>query len=288
MQLEFHQIEPRYRELRADYRKNANRLVASLAEQGQQAPVLVVRSAVEGKYVLIDGYKRMEALDRMGSDTVKALLLPMGEAEALCLTHRQERGKRKTALEDGWLVREIVERHGMTQAETAKKLGHAKSWVSRRLALVRDLPERAEKLVRKGKLSAHGAMRALVPLARANIRDCEKIIEGIKESGLSTRQMERLYVAWRTADRAERRKLVAKPLLYLKAQEAMETSEEPESEERHLRKDIEILVTVSHRATRRVREKIRGQLPLMFKGIWEQARLAHLELEAEMGERMDA
>ena len=48
MQLEFHQIELRYRELRADYRQNANRLLASLAEYGQQAPVLVVRSTVEG------------------------------------------------------------------------------------------------------------------------------------------------------------------------------------------------------------------------------------------------
>jgi ParB-like chromosome segregation protein Spo0J len=49
--------------------------LASLADSGQQTPIVVV--AVEGKadrYVVIDGYKRIAALEQLGRDTVEAVV----------------------------------------------------------------------------------------------------------------------------------------------------------------------------------------------------------------------
>jgi uncharacterized ParB-like nuclease family protein len=48
-------------------------LLASLAEVGQQTPIVVV--AAEGhadRYVVIDGYKRILALEQLGRDMVEA------------------------------------------------------------------------------------------------------------------------------------------------------------------------------------------------------------------------
>jgi ParB-like chromosome segregation protein Spo0J len=67
MQLEFHQLDRRWEHLRVRHPSRQRRLLASLADSGQQTPVVVV--AAEGqadRYVVIDGYKRIAALEQLG------------------------------------------------------------------------------------------------------------------------------------------------------------------------------------------------------------------------------
>ena len=67
MQLEFHQLDRRWEHLRVRHPARQRRLLASLAEAGQQTPIVVV--AAEGqadRYVVIDGYKRITALEQLG------------------------------------------------------------------------------------------------------------------------------------------------------------------------------------------------------------------------------
>src|ERR1700730_10961992 len=75
MQLEFHQLDRRWEHLRVRHPARQRRLLASLADSGQQTPIVVV--AVEGqadRYVVIDGYKRIVALEQLGRDTVEAVV----------------------------------------------------------------------------------------------------------------------------------------------------------------------------------------------------------------------
>ena len=84
MQLEFHQLDRRWEHLRVRHPARQRRWLASLAEAGQQTPIVVV--AAEGqadRYLVIDGYKRLAALQQLGRDTVEAVVWPMSEAEAL-------------------------------------------------------------------------------------------------------------------------------------------------------------------------------------------------------------
>src|SRR5262249_41087924 len=86
MQLEFHQLECRWEHLRVRHPARQRRLLASLADCGQQAPIVVV--ADEGqpdRYVVIDGYKRIAALKQLGRDTVEVVVWPMSEAAAVLL-----------------------------------------------------------------------------------------------------------------------------------------------------------------------------------------------------------
>ncbi len=92
MQLEFHQLELSYQQLRIRSSGQQGRLVASLCEHDQQSPVLVVQKQGErGRYVLIDGYGRVAALRKLGRDTVQAVVLALDEAAAMCLVHRQQK-----------------------------------------------------------------------------------------------------------------------------------------------------------------------------------------------------
>ena len=56
MELEFHQLDLRYERLRVVRPAREKRLLASLAEAGQQVPILVVTDATPSRYVVIDGY----------------------------------------------------------------------------------------------------------------------------------------------------------------------------------------------------------------------------------------
>ena len=60
--------------------------MASLAESGQQTPIVVVLSPDQrDHYLVIDGHKRIAALQKLGRDTVEATVWAMSEAEALLL-----------------------------------------------------------------------------------------------------------------------------------------------------------------------------------------------------------
>ena len=87
MEVEFHQLELRYERLKVVRPEQERRLLASLAEVGQQVPIVVVAEAAEGPFVVIDGHKRVRALRRLGRDTVAASCWPGEEAEALIATH---------------------------------------------------------------------------------------------------------------------------------------------------------------------------------------------------------
>ena len=70
MQLEHHQLDLRYEHLRLRRPVRERRLLADLAEHGQLEPVVVVEGQEHNPgYILIDGYLRMRALRRLGSDT---------------------------------------------------------------------------------------------------------------------------------------------------------------------------------------------------------------------------
>lgn len=289
MELELHQIELKYEGLRILDQRVQARLVASMTEHGQRSSVVVVRAEIADRYVLIDGYRRVAALRRLGVDTAAAVVLDMGEMDALLFNHRQAKQSKRSALEDGWLIVELVQQYGLSMQEIAVRLGRSKSWVSRRQSLVKQLPKAVQQLVRGGKLCAHAAQKYLVPLARANRDDCIQLAKGINGQRLSARQVRSLYIAWRMADEQERRHIVQQPLLYLKAAEEVSRPDpDPEEERRReLLRDLEALAGICHRAKKRL-SKCAGDLehPAYQKRVNKCWRLSCLAFET-LGERME-
>jgi ParB family chromosome partitioning protein len=272
MELELRRLELRYAGLRVMEKKRQARLVASLAEVGQQNPVLVVGGEGD-RYVLIDGYRRVGALKELARDTVKAMVLPLGEVEALCWIHTLERSRECCVLEEAWFLRELASTHGLSQGEIAVRMGRTKSWVSRRLGLVQVLPEAVQDLVRRGRVCAHAAAKYLVPLARANRTTCEVLAGKIQGCGLSDRDVGRLYQGLRATKGEERTRVLEQPLLYLKA--AAEVSPEKtcsSPEERTVLRDLEVLGGICRRVRRRVREQGYPLVPPARRA-WERTRL---------------
>jgi len=276
VQIEIGELALRYVGLRiADAGRQA-RLEASLAREGQQSPVFVVADEGDG-FVLVDGYQRVAALQSLGRDVVEAIVLPLEEAIALVEVWRMEAARRRSALEDAWLLAELLERHGRTQTELSAMLRRSKSWVSRRLALVRALPESVQEAVRQGVVPPQGAMKSLVPLARANAAHCERLVAGLVKTTVSVRQLGRLYATWRAGDEAIRERLVSHPLLFLKADEAIDIDIEADDGLK-LAGDLEALCGLCGKVRRRLREGVFSRANTASRATarrsWKETRLA--------------
>lgn len=236
MQLEIAELDLRHASLRIDDRTRTQRLVASMCEVGQQAPVLVVRGTDE-RWVLIDGYARVQALRMLARDVVQAVALELPEADALVMGYALDHSRPRSALEDGWLLAELRDGHGLGLLELSRKLDRSKSWVSRRLALVQALPPSVQTAVQRGRLVAQVATKFLVPLARANRAQCERLVAALGDERLTVRQAQRLYTAWSTGDAEQREWLVEHPLLFLRADAATRT-------EGHAQPDDEVAAAI--------------------------------------------
>ncbi len=250
MQLEFHQLDRRWEHLRVRHPARQRRLLASLAEAGQQTPIVVV--AAEGsadRYVVIDGYKRIAALEQLGRDTVAAVVWPMSEAEAVLLERSLRLSEHETALEQGWLLAELEQRFGYGLDELARRFDRSVSWVSRRLALVEALPEAIQQQVREGKIPAQAAMKFLVPAARQSLEDCQRMAAIFAQHHCDTREAGRLYAAWRQGSPAIRKRILDESELFFKAQRREVKPSTPAAE---LLRDLELVAAIINRAQRRL------------------------------------
>src|SRR5437870_10114842 len=250
MKLEFHQLDRRYEHLRTRRPEQQRRLLASLAASGQQTPIVVVAVSKPDGYLVIDGYKRVVALEQLGRDTVEAVIWPMSEAEALVLERSMRLSERDTALEQGWLLAELEQRFGYSLDDLARRFDRSTSWVSRRLALVELLPKMIQQKVRMGEIPAHVAMKYLVPVARANIEDCQRMADAFARHRFTSRQAGQLYAAWRDASPQIRQRILEEPQLFLKAQHQVEPQSPPLADE--LLRDLTMVLAITNRASRRL------------------------------------
>ena len=255
MDLELHQLEPRYEALRSRHPARERRLLASLAEVGQQVPIVVVAAADDAsRHVIVDGYKRVRALRRLGHDVVRAIAWDLDEPEALVMERLLRAGDVDSPLEQGWLLRELHARFGLTAEDLARRFDRSPSWVSTRLGLVRDLPEDIQAMVRSGAVGAHGAMKYLVPLSRANRADCVRLAGAIAPLALTSRRLGELYAAYQGGEERTRELVLSNPALVLRAREEARGQTKERRAADVLLGDLEILGSVARRAQRLIRE----------------------------------
>ena len=277
MQLELHQLALRYEGLRKRHPAQERSLLASLAELGQQCPIVVVsQSAGEfEQFVLIDGYKRVRALKRLARDTVQGTCWSMSELEALLL-ERSLRCASEDAFDQAWLLAELRDRFGLSIEQLAGHFAHSKSWVSRRLALIGALPPAVQDQVRAGALCAHAAMKYLVPLARANAATATQFAVAIAALKPTSREVAALYQGWQGGTARTRELILSSPQLYLQAQTAS-SAPSPSATQRWL-DELGALGGMARRARRALEHGLwRDALAAEREGL--AAAFAHLRAE---------
>ncbi len=287
MDLELHQLDLRYESLRIRHGPRERKLLASIGESGQLVPVCVVASSQPERerlerYVLLDGFARVRALRKLGRDTVRAVLWRLSELDALLLVRSLRCSQGETALEQAWLLWELARRFDLDQQELAGRFDRSQSWVSRRLSLIRELPESVHEEIRRGRIVPHAGEKYLVPMARAHREDCERLARAIAGEGLSTREIGLLYAGWRDGSATARQHLIENPRLFLRVRRFAEGAQR-ESEELELRdallREAGAIAAAIRRAGQRLRRGAGGELtPLDLTDLSASFRVVRNEL----------
>jgi ParB-like chromosome segregation protein Spo0J len=167
--------------------------------------------------VLVDGYRRVAALRRLGRDTAGVEQWSCDLTQALLGVLARAQDRPFASIEQALLLRELVQGQGLSQHDVARRCGRDVSWVSRRLQLLSGLPDAALAAVRGGKLSSWAANRVVAPLARASAEHAERLLAALDRTPLTTRELQRWFEHYQQAPRAARERMVSQPRLFLDA-----------------------------------------------------------------------
>ena len=160
-------------------------MARSLRRYGQIAPLVVCLR--DGRVELIDGFKRAAAARHLSMAQLSARLLDADDRAAKAAIFCLNRGGGRTRdLEEAWIVQALVREDGLSQVEVAELLGRHKSWVSRRLAMIERLSDRAREDLRLGLLTPASA-RQLTRLPPGNQ---DELVSVVRRDSLSCQELQ--------------------------------------------------------------------------------------------------
>lgn len=142
-------------------------LAASLESLGQVTPIQVTEEN-EG-YRLVAGRRRCEAANLCGWSSVLAIVVERDDRDLVGLAAAENLARADMAPSDeGVMLRELLDQHGMSLDEVARFVGHSPDWVSGRLEVL-DWPPELRAAVDQGALPL-GAGRWLMQIPDEDYR----------------------------------------------------------------------------------------------------------------------
>lgn len=215
-EVDLHRLDLRFAAARLIEPRAIDALARSIEQSGQLIACIAVPDA-DGRLILIDGYRRVQALRRLGRDTAQVDTWNCELAQALLTVLAQSSRRPFAALEEALLLQELVHGQGLSEREVARRSGRDVSWVSRRLELIRGLPDSLLAAVRQGRLAIWAATRVLAPLARANSAQATQLLAALTATPLSTRELQTWFQHYQTSPKAAREHMVAQPRLFIQS-----------------------------------------------------------------------
>ena len=216
-EVDLHRLDLRFAQVRLLDARAVEHLARSIERCGQIIPCIGVSEDGGQMLVVVDGYRRIAALRRLGRDTAQIEAWGCDLTQALLAVLARNHGRAFAAIEEAMLLRELVHGHGLNQHELARRSGRDVSWVSRRLQLVCAMPDALLAAVRAGTLSTWAATRVMAPLARANPEHAQRLLGALEAGPLSTRELHGWFAHYQVSAQCIRERLVASPRLFIDA-----------------------------------------------------------------------
>lgn len=183
------QVEPGLKQPRKRFDEVAlAELAESIRANGIIQP-LTVRRLASGYYQIIAGERRWRAAKQAGLVEVPAVIIEADDRKVMELGLIENLQREDlNPMEEAAGYRTLMEEYGLTQEETARRVGKSRPAVANALRLLA-LPQEIGRLLEEGSLSA-GHARALLALPGAALQ--KKAAAQVLEDGLSVRQTEAL------------------------------------------------------------------------------------------------
>ncbi|CAG9622885.1 nucleoid occlusion protein [Sutcliffiella rhizosphaerae] len=148
---------------------------------------IVVREYEDGIYEIIAGERRWRAVQKLGWETIPAIVKEFNDAEtaSVALIENLQR-EELSAIEEAIAYSKLLELHNLTQEALAQRLGKGQSTVANKLRLLK-LPSEIQDALLQKKITERHA-RALIPLKQQEKQVA--VLTEILEKQLNVKQTE--------------------------------------------------------------------------------------------------
>ena len=184
------QLQPNPDQPRKHFDADAlNDLTASIKDKGLLQPILV-RPVSTDSYEIVAGERRWRAAQKAQLHQVPVVIRELDDEATLeiALIENIQR-EALTAIEEARGYRDLMDRHGLTQAALGDAIGKSRAHIANTLRLL-TLPEKVQAMVDEGKIGAGHARAALMSDDPAGFAAL------IRKQDLSVRQAEKLAPGW--------------------------------------------------------------------------------------------
>ncbi len=183
-------------------------LVASIKVNGLFEPVLVRPLGETGEYEILSGHCRVRAVRRLKQTTILCQVLSCDDHTAkLIFCSARMLTRSLSAIEEAFILRELVQSDAMTMAAAGQLFGRSKWWVGRRLKLLAALEPAVQAEVGRGTLPPRLAQE-MTRLPQGT-SDQSRMLCLVQKYNLSKEELTYLVDRWLKADEAERNRLCA-------------------------------------------------------------------------------
>lgn len=187
--LPLHKVEPNPEQPRRDFDdEELQSLADSVAMHGVMQP-LTVRELSNGYYQIIAGERRWRAARLANLSEIPAVVVEADDKKAMELALIENLQRQDlNPVEEAMGYQSLMTEHGLTQEETAQRVGKSRPAVANALRLLH-LPQSILEQLRKGELtSGHARALLMLPNEQKQMEAAQKIIT----LNLSVRQAETL------------------------------------------------------------------------------------------------
>lgn len=195
-------LDIRLKRLRNTAESSVQNMVMSLKKRGQLTPMVAARQG--SVYILIDGFKRQMAAEILNLKSLLVIIVKWEEVIQKAQMYLLNKNNGFTMIEEGLLIRELVEKDGLNQTEVATLLDRHKSFVNRRLAIIRDLSPQVIEDIKLGLLPGGSAL-SLARLPHDNQAEWDRVIQTHR---LKAKECHQLIDFWCKADTHQQKKFL--------------------------------------------------------------------------------
>jgi ParB-like chromosome segregation protein Spo0J len=258
VEVEIHQLNMPFADRRLQDQKMVKRLADLMARQGQKVALI---AATDGKtHSLIDGYLRVAAARRCGLDTVWVDLWECDVDTALTQVLAASGSRDWKPIEEAHLIQGLMRNQQCSTAEIAVNLGREPESIRKCLKHLEGQTDDVFDAVRKGVVSSRDAQRVIIPLMHANTKHGEQLLKTLAAEPLGSRQLDAFLGHYRQSTRESREKMVANPILFIKAYENTKANQAAKKLARGVEGDCEMML----RRVRGLIKQLRRQGQVIF------------------------
>lgn len=153
-----------------------DQLAQSIEQYGVLNPLTVRR--VDDGYELIAGERRLRASKIAGLAEVPCIVMEANEqaSSTIALVENLQR-RDLDFFEEAWGMKQLIEQHGLTQEEAAKKVGKTQSAIANKLRLLKLSPHNMKMILNANLTERHARALLRLPTEEQRIQATERIIQ---------------------------------------------------------------------------------------------------------------